>query len=68
MQPENEETYILGAQLANARLVVDGGSRWKEFGEKFNVNLEAASKINCPNFNPKPNEFRKGFVEIPPRK
>lgn len=49
MQPENSEIYALGALLSNARLVVDGGSRWKEFGAKFDSNLELATKLNPKN-------------------
>lgn len=46
LQPKNEETFILGALLANARLVVDGGSRWKQQGDIFNTNIDAAIAIN----------------------
>jgi hypothetical protein len=49
IQPENEETYVLAALLANARLSVDGGSRWKKYGEIFDANLNAAKAINPNN-------------------
>ena len=49
LQPKNEETFILGALLANARLVVDGGSRWKQQGDIFNANIDAAIAINPTN-------------------
>ncbi len=49
LQPKNEETFILGALLANARLVVDGGSRWKQQGDIFNANIDAAIVINPAN-------------------
>lgn len=49
LYPTSEETYILGALLANARLVVDGGSRWKEFGDLFNERIEKAKSINPNN-------------------
>ena len=49
LQPKNEETFILGALLANARLVVDGGSRWKQQGDIFNTNIDAAIAINPAN-------------------
>lgn len=49
IEPNNQETYILGALLANARLSVDGGSRWKEQGEIFEKNLAAARAINPNN-------------------
>lgn len=49
LQPKNEETFVLGALLANARLVVDGGSRWKEQGDIFNANIDSAKAINPSN-------------------
>jgi hypothetical protein len=49
LQPKNEETFILGALLANARLVVDGGSRWKQQGDIFNSNIDSAKTINPNN-------------------
>ena len=49
LQPKNEETFILSALLANARLVVDGGSRWKQQGDIFNTNIDAAIAINPAN-------------------
>jgi hypothetical protein len=49
IEPTNQETYVLGALLANARLSVDGGSRWKEQGEIFEKNLSAAKAINPNN-------------------
>ena len=49
LQPKNEETYILAALIANARLVVDGGSRWKVQGDIFNANIDSAKAINPSN-------------------
>jgi hypothetical protein len=49
LQPKNEETFVLGALLANARLVVDGGSRWKKQGDIFNANIDSAKAINPNN-------------------
>lgn len=49
LQPKNEETYVLGALIANARLVVDGGSRWKKQGDIFNANIDSAKAINPSN-------------------
>ena len=49
IEPSNQETYILGALLANARLSVDGGSRWKVQGEIFEANLASARAINPSN-------------------
>ena len=49
INPENEETYILGALLAHARLSVDGGNRWRKYGEIFDQNINAAKAINPNN-------------------
>jgi hypothetical protein len=49
LKTENDETYILGALLANARLVVNGGERWKKYGEIFDANINAAKAINPNN-------------------
>jgi len=49
IEPSNQENFILGALLANARLSVDGGSRWKEQGEIFEKNLTSARTINPNN-------------------
>jgi hypothetical protein len=49
LQPKNEESYILAALIANARLVVDGGSRWKKQGDIFNANIDSAKLINPNN-------------------
>lgn len=49
LNPENDETYVLGALLANARLSVDGGSRWKTYGDLFNKNIEKAIALNPSN-------------------
>jgi len=49
IEPSNQENFILGALLANARLSVDGGSRWKEQGEIFEKNLTSARASNPNN-------------------
>lgn len=49
LQPNNDETFVLGALLANARLVVDGGNRWKKYGEIFDSNINAAKSISPNN-------------------
>lgn len=49
LKPEDDETYVLAALIANARLSVDGASRWKEQGEIFNKNLEQAKSIDPSN-------------------
>ncbi len=49
LMPDNEETYILAAYIANARLAVDPGNRWKVYGELFDKNIEKAKTINPTN-------------------
>lgn len=46
---KNQETYVLAALIANARLSVDGPNRWKKYGEIFETNLNAAKAINPNN-------------------
>lgn len=65
IEPTNQETYVLGALLANARLSVDGGSRWKEQGEIFEKNLSAARAIN-PN-NPRITHLKGVAVYFTPK-
>lgn len=49
LKPESEETYILAAYIANARLSVDPGNRWKTYGEIFEKNIQKANSINPNN-------------------
>lgn len=49
IKPEDSETYALAAMLANARLSVDGMSRWKEYGEIFEKNIAKAKELNANN-------------------
>lgn len=49
LNDKSDETYVLGALIANARLSVDGGTRWKKYGDIFNDNLEKAKSINPDN-------------------
>lgn len=49
LDPENSETFVLAALLANARLSVDGGSRWKVYGALFDKNIEKAMALNPKN-------------------
>ena len=49
LNPENDETYVLEALLANARLQVDGSNRWKIYGDQFDKALEKAKKLNPNN-------------------
>ena len=65
IDPTNQETYILGALLANARLSVDGGSRWKVQGEIFEANLTSARAINPS--NPRINHLKGVAVFYTPK-
>ena len=49
LNPTSEETYVLAAYIANARLSVDPGNRWKTYGETFDKNIEKAKSINANN-------------------
>jgi hypothetical protein len=46
---DNSETYVLSALIANARLAVDGRSRWQKYGKIFDENLEKAKELNADN-------------------
>lgn len=49
LKKENDETYVLGAMLANARLGVDPMNRWQKYGKIFSDDLQAAKEINPDN-------------------
>ena len=46
---ENDETYVLGAMIANARMAVDPMNRWQKYGQIFSADLESAKDINADN-------------------
>ncbi|HTN46086.1 MAG TPA: hypothetical protein VL098_07020 [Flavipsychrobacter sp.] len=46
---ENDETYVLAAMLANARLAVKPQSRWQKYGKVFEQNLDKAKEVNPNN-------------------
>jgi len=46
---ETDETYVLGALIANARLAVDPMNRWQKYGPIFSSDLESAKDINPNN-------------------
>jgi hypothetical protein len=46
---KRDETYALAALLANARLSVDGNTRWKKYGDIFNEDIENAKAQNPDN-------------------
>ena len=45
----NDETYVLAAFIANARLGVDGASRWQKYGKIFSENMDKAKELNAEN-------------------
>jgi hypothetical protein len=49
LKKENDETYVLAAMIANARLGVDPMQRWMKYGPIFKQNLESAKEINPDN-------------------
>lgn len=46
---ENDETYVLKAMIAQARMAADGKNRWQKYGKLFEDNLRAAKDINEKN-------------------
>jgi hypothetical protein len=46
---ETDETYVLGAMIANARLAVDPMNRWQKYGQTFSSDLESAKELNPNN-------------------
>jgi len=46
---ENDELYVLNAMHASARLSVQPASRYKKFGDLFNVNIEKAKALQPNN-------------------
>jgi len=46
---ENDETFVLGAMIANARLAVDPMQRWQKYGQLFSQDLESAKDLNADN-------------------
>ena len=49
LKKENDETYVLAAMIANARLGVDPMNRWQKYGKIFSDNLESAKEMNPDN-------------------
>ena len=46
---ESDETYVLAALIANARLSVNPSSRWMKYGKLFNDAIESAKELNPDN-------------------
>lgn len=46
---ETDETHVLRALLANARIGVDPQGRWQKYGKQFDAELDAAKGLNANN-------------------
>lgn len=49
MTSESDETFIMAALLAQARMSVDGQKRWQTYGKIFGENMEKAKALNAEN-------------------
>jgi hypothetical protein len=49
LKKETDETYVLGAMIANMRLAVDPMNRWSKYGKIFTDDLESAKDLNPDN-------------------
>jgi hypothetical protein len=49
LRKENDETYVLAAMIANARIAVKPQSRWQKYGKVFEENLGKAKELNSNN-------------------
>lgn len=49
LKKETDETYVLAALLANARLAVKPQARWQKYGKLFEDNLAKAKELNPDN-------------------
>jgi len=49
LKKENDETYVLAAMIANARIGIDPMNRWQKYGQLFQQNLESAKEKNPDN-------------------
>jgi hypothetical protein len=49
LKKENDETFVLAAMIANARLAVNPPSRWMKYGKVFSSNIESAKELNPDN-------------------
>lgn len=46
---DNDETYVMAAMVANARMAVKPQGRWQKYGKIFDENLQKAKAINAEN-------------------
>ena len=49
LKKDNDETYVLAAMLANARMAVKPQARWQKYGKIFEENLSKAKELNANN-------------------
>jgi hypothetical protein len=49
LKKENDETHVLAAMIANARMAVKPMTRWQKYGAIFEENLSRAKEINPDN-------------------
>jgi hypothetical protein len=49
LKKQTDETYVLSAMIANARMAVDPMQRWQKYGQLFSSNLESAKDLNPDN-------------------
>jgi len=49
LKKENDETYVLAAMIANARLAVKPQARWQKYGKIFDEDLAKAKELNPDN-------------------
>jgi hypothetical protein len=46
---DNDETHVVKAMIANARIGVDPKNRWQKYGKVFDENLDKAKELNPEN-------------------
>jgi hypothetical protein len=49
LKKNNDETFVLAAMIANARMAVDPMQRWQKYGQVFTTDLESAKDLNPDN-------------------
>jgi len=49
LKKDNDETYVLAAMVANARLAIKPQARWQKYGKIFEENLAKAKELNPDN-------------------
>lgn len=49
LKKETDETHVLAAMIANARMTVNPQQRWQKYGKLFEDHLKAAKELNADN-------------------